>query len=127
MRKEYYERFDIVEATAMAKRGCSQLAIGRHFNIPNQRVSDLFKEYGVYFEKRLFPINDEFFDEIDCEEKAYLLGYLVADGCICVTPRKSGNNTYRISFNNSIDDKEAIDLMHKCICPDATIVLSKNL
>ena len=125
---EILSKFNLEEAISMARRGCSQLAIANHFGIKGaQRISDCFKYYGVHFEKRTFPINDTFFDNIDSEEKAYCLGYLVADGCVKHEKRKSGGFSYRIAFNNSIDDKEAIDLIHNLICPEAKIVLSKNL
>src|SRR5271155_4421936 len=31
--------------------------------------------------KRKYPVNDNFFEDIDTEEKAYYLGLLFADGC----------------------------------------------
>jgi len=79
--------------------------------IPKQRVSDLFKYFGIQFIRRTMPINDRFFDEIDTEEKAYILGFLIADGCIKEEKRKH-KVSHRIAFNNSIDDKEAIELIH---------------
>ena len=30
---------------------------------------------------RIYPLNESYFDVIDCEEKAYFLGFLYADGC----------------------------------------------
>lgn len=33
------------------------------------------------FAKRKFPVNDNFFEKIDTEEKAYILGFIYADGC----------------------------------------------
>lgn len=94
--------------------------------IPKQRVSDLFKSFGIKFIRRSFPINDTYFDEIDTEDKAYSLGFLIADGCIREESRKNGNISRRICFANSIDDKEAIELIHSRICPDAALSIDNQ-
>lgn len=93
--------------------------------IPKQRISELFKQFGITFVRRTMPINDKFFDTIDSEEKAYILGFLVADGCVREEKRKNGIS-YRIAFNNSIDDKEAIELIHSLICPKAKLLIKNS-
>ena len=65
----------------MMRKGYRQAEIGKVFGIEAQRVSDCFKYYNVHFDKRGMYINDTYFDVINTEEKAYLLGFLVADGC----------------------------------------------
>lgn len=32
--------------------------------------------------RRTYTLNENFFDKIDCEEKAYFLGFLYADGWV---------------------------------------------
>lgn len=54
---------------------------------------------------RKHSLDDRFFQEIDSEEKAYVLGFLTADGCISHT-----NNSYDISFTLSIQD---VDILEK--------------
>lgn len=123
--KECLEKFDIVIASDMMLHGKTQKEIGEYFGgISSQRVSELFKHFNVKFVRRKSFIDDKFFDEINTEEKAYILGYLVADGCIRHEVRKSGNISYRIAFNNSIDDKETIELIHSLICPNTAIKIS---
>lgn len=75
--------------------------------------------------KRKKCINDFYFDSIDTEKKAYILGFLIADGTI-MKIKRSKDYTYRISFSNSIDDKEAIDLIHSEICPESKISTYTN-
>lgn len=74
--------------------------------------------------------NEQFFDVIDSELKAYLLGYLVADGCITIEHRKEKPNhpIRRVQFQPSIDDLQVITLMRDSIAPDnkITTVLSKR-
>lgn len=58
-----------------------------------------------------FIVIENFFDEIDCELKAYMLGYFLADGYI--SEERPG--TYRFGLNCSIDDKETLELFSKFI------------
>ena len=67
-------------------------------------------------------INDTFFDEIDSEAKAYILGFFIADGCIRLEKDKKGEVTHsRLVFSNSIDDEEIITQIHTLICPENKI------
>lgn len=74
--------------------------------------------------------NKDFFKEIDSELKAYLLGYLVADGCITIEHRKNkpNNPIRRVQFQPSIDDYQVIKLMRDSIAPEnkLTVVKSKR-
>ena len=42
------------------------------YNVPTRSAEEAHRKY---------PINEDFFDKIDTEEKAYFLGFLYADGC----------------------------------------------
>jgi len=59
--------------------------IGKLYNVNNVRISRLITKYGIPKKsishiKRKYPLNENFFDVIDSEEKAYFLGFLYADG-----------------------------------------------
>lgn len=121
-KKECLERFDIEIACQMMREGKNQREIGSRFGISPQRVSDCFKYYNIKFDRRGLRINDYFFDNIDSELKAYLLGFLVADGC-CRLEKRNLHYTKRIAFNNTIDDKETIEALHSNICPDSSLLV----
>ena len=74
--------------------------------------------------------NQDFFEKIDSELKAYLLGYIVADGCITIEHRKEKPNSpiRRVQFQPSIEDLQVITLMRDVIAPNnkLTIVKSKR-
>lgn len=124
-KSKYLEMFNPDLAIKLMREGKNQKEIGEAMGgIPKQRVSDLFKKFNIKFERRTSPINDEYFDEIDSEDKAYLLGFLIADGCIRAEPRKSGTVTYRICFTNSVDDKDTMELLHNKICPKLAMSIS---
>lgn len=47
---------------------------------------------------RLHHCNEHYFDVIDAEEKAYWLGYIMADGCVTTsTSKRSGPNEFTIN------------------------------
>ena len=50
------------------------------------------------------------------------MGFLVADGC-CRLEKRRTNVAKRIAFNNTIDDKEAIEAMHNAICPQSSLLI----
>lgn len=74
--------------------------------------------------------NKDFFKKIDSELKAYVLGYLVADGCITIEHRKEkpNNPIRRVQFQPSVDDLQVITLIRDVIAPTnkLTIITSKR-
>lgn len=64
--------------------------------------------------RKKYSVNESFFDIIDTEEKAYWLGFIMADGCICTSNSSSPNNRLSIILNQKDKDhlikfKKAID------------------
>ena len=66
--------------------------------------------------------NENYFEEIDCDLKAYLLGFFLADGCI--TMNSGCKNSYKLSINISEKDKDLVKLYQETICPNNKIVIS---
>jgi LAGLIDADG-like domain len=101
-------------------------------NINKRRIYDLLKFYNIQLidKGRIIRKNDTFFDKIDNEIKAYLLGFLIADGCINIEEKKRNGVVYaynkRISFCNSIDDLSTIELIKENICPNNKLVYTNN-
>lgn len=77
-----------------------------------------------------YCVNDTFFDKIDTEEKAYLLGYFLADGCMYNEKVKKDDNgniisrSYRMGIGVAADDFETIKLAQNAICPNKPIEYS---
>ncbi len=62
--------------------------------------------------------NENFFEKIDSEIKAYLLGYFAADGCVLKT------NT--VSVTATVEDRYAIDLIKEFISPNSNLYYIHN-
>lgn len=76
----------IKEICIAYEAGATSTALGKQYNVDSETIRVWLKRSGVSMrqsrESLAAPIDDHFFDKIDTEQKAYWLGYLVADGCI---------------------------------------------
>lgn len=67
---------------------------------------------------RRHKVNEHFFDNIDTEEKAYWLGFLMADGCVY---HGSDKNSYRLQINLAASDIDCLERFNKALSSDYTI------
>ena len=90
----------------LVNEGKTVSEIAKLLNKNMSSVSSVVKRFNLTPKKAYEnTIKDDFFDVIDTEEKAYLLGFFIADGCINKsTSRCKG----RFSINQSEDDKEIV-------------------
>lgn len=99
----------IEEITALYAGGMSLTKIGKKLSIDRKALARLLKNNGVESRKgfsyaRRYNLNQHYFDIIDTEEKAYILGFIYADG----------NNlfrTNRVSIHLSKTDEEILKKM----------------
>ena len=59
-----------------------------------------------------YSFNENYFETIDSEEKAYWLGFLYADGCIV---NDNTNKQYKVVLTLNENDKEHVELFRKCL------------
>lgn len=67
-----YESGAGIEAVAK-EFGCSPASVRKYLRRASVKIRSL-RDYA-------YPVNEHFFDVIDSEEKAYVLGFMMADGC----------------------------------------------
>lgn len=84
--------------------------ISEKFKLTKRTMGNLFKEFNIdSHKKNKYTVDESFFDDIDCELKAYLLGYLFADGFV-------GSEKYNnIVFSQKEEDAESVELLKKSI------------
>lgn len=66
--------------------GLSQAKIGKMYNVGHYIIGKILRKCGVAarddsHKSRKYTINENYFDNIDTPNKAYLLGLLLSDGC----------------------------------------------
>jgi len=99
--KENFEKI-----TNLYNEGLSFTKIGLQFNVSRKTIAKFLKNDNAKikensFYNRKYNLNEKYFDVIDTEEKAYILGFIYADG----------NNLYknnRISIHLSKVDEEIL-------------------
>jgi len=107
------EILQLVSLWELGKYTCVDLS--RQFNISSVAIGGLLKRRGYKMKsqselQRKYEINENFFDTIDTQEKAYFLGFLYADGY---------NNTERNSVALSLkeSDKEILVTLNGLLQP----------
>lgn len=114
MRRSKIEHL-LPELSAKYHAGASITGLAREYLCRASLISRLFKARGVAIraisdQKRKYPLREDFLDKIDCEEKAYFLGIIYADGY---------NNTDRgsISLGLKESDRDVLDKLSGLIQP----------
>lgn len=89
----------------------SQTKIAEHLNCNSKTIAAWMKKFEIESVgsqgARKNKFNENFFETIDSEEKAYWLGFIYADGCIY---KGSDKKSYRLQINLKLDD---IDMLRK--------------
>lgn len=124
---KWIKNFDIEKILNLEKEGKNIKEISKILQIPNRRLGEMLKEFNIDLnsKKQIVNKNNNFFEKIDTEIKAYLLGYTLADGCVSIESKKKNGEIYsyskRIAYCVSIDDREVINLLQSNISPTSYI------
>lgn len=78
----------------------SSVDVGKKFNVGHKVIAKILEEKGIKriaAKKRKYKINENYFDVIDTPNKAYILGFLYADGC---------NNKSKGTISMSLEERD---------------------
>lgn len=95
------------------ENGLSYKEIQKKYNIPRGTWQYYVNKWNYIYDGRTFRCNDNYFDVIDNYKKAYILGFLYADGCITADGR------IQSSLNEK--DVEILEFIKNEICPTTNI------
>jgi hypothetical protein len=91
-------------------KGESSVKIAKDFNVTYQTILKIIKFYGKPIKRcgvyKKFNFDDNFFENIDTEEKAYFLGFILADGYV---------SKYGLVIALQPKDREILEKFVKCI------------
>ena len=65
-------------------KNMSTVKIGKKYGCSHKKIAKVLESYNIPrtgISRRKYRINENFFDKIDNQDKAYILGFLYADGC----------------------------------------------
>lgn len=98
------------EVCKLYKQGLSSYKIGNKLELERTTITRILKRNKIEIRKSndrfyTYQINDNFFEKIDNESKAYFLGLMVADGCV----RNNGS----VGINLQESDLHILELFKK--------------
>lgn len=126
-------KIDSIKLQMLIDQGLNGINIAKELQIPVKNLYYYVKKNKIKIQasRYLKKINHNFFEKIDTEHKAYFLGFILADGCIQIEPKKKNNVVYsyskRLCFCNSIDDFEILNRFRKEVCPEAILKRTSNI
>jgi len=87
--------------------GHSICNIGKLLNVHRVTVGNYIKKYKI--NKKALQFNENFFESIDSEDKAYWLGFIMADGCVSMT------HSPKVVIKLAAKDRSHLIKWHKAI------------
>jgi intein/homing endonuclease len=114
------EQIDKIQQSLLDNKNPTQ--VSKELSIPNSTVTYLIKKHKLRVIKRKnrLNINHNYFNLIDSSEKAYILGYFIADGCI------EYNKVKRIRFNSAMNDFEIIEFIRNQLSPETKMTITED-
>lgn len=104
----------------------SLLPISKKYNAHYTIISNILKSNNIKVERfrgggkhktRKYTLNENYFDTIDTEDKAYFLGLLYADGC---------NKNTRVTITLQEKDKNILDVFNKFLNHNKPLYIEKK-
>lgn len=101
------------EVSELINSGFAVSEISKKLNRPMNSVSSVIKALNLKVKKNLNEnkINYSYFDNIDSDDKAYFLGFIIADGSISSSKRSNG----RFSINIQEEDSYILESLKSYI------------
>lgn len=99
--KKQYNDEDFIELCEeySIKRNAKEISIRE--DIPLVTLYHYIKKLGYNKPRRLYEFNEKYFENINTKNKAYILGFLMADGCVCKSsPSKESPDRLIIQISN---------------------------
>lgn len=95
--------------------------IAKELNISSEAVSNVwFRNHLFGKDKRVYSLlNENYFEKIDSQDKAYFLGFIGADGCLYETKDKNKQNILRINIQKK--DIKILQLLKEYLKTDKPI------
>ncbi len=113
--KEWLER-------RYCKQRLSNSDIAQEAKCGYSTIGQWVRNHGLTRRRTTDSLNETYFSEIDNTEKAYWLGFLAADGCVCNKPGKR-----LLSVGLAPKDTQHLKLLRKAVGSDRQIYRSANV
>lgn len=117
MAKRMIDSSEYDKIVSLYNNGISTVKIGKMYNCSHKTIAKILDDYGITrstSKYRTYELDINYFDEIDNQDKAYILGFLYADGNVGLKKR-----TVTLSLQES--DMEILNKINSCIGSNAPL------
>lgn len=98
------------EAIELYKEIGNASEVARQLGVNHVSVCNWIRDAGLELEYKFYDVNHNFFSNIDTEDKAFCLGYILADGCI-----RQRSGSYILSMSVAKKDKDILEKVSKAM------------
>jgi hypothetical protein len=113
----------IEEVCTLYESGLSEEKVGKQVNLCRKTVRNILKNNNIKIrdnsEYRTYSLNEHYFDKIDTQNKAYILGFFYADGNVSV-------DKYNIQLGIQARDVEILEKMKEEFGSDCKLFLQER-
>ncbi len=95
--------------------------IAKYIGVTTKQINDFGYHNGLLRDIEHFQVNENYFEVIDNEHKAYWLGFLYADGCISESKRKDYVKSLTMELTLCSEDKSHLEKFNKDLESDYKI------
>jgi hypothetical protein len=100
--------------------------IAKQYDLSQPVIRNVVMNMGFVPQQRRSDLNENYFDVVDNENKAYWLGYLAADGCVRVRKQVDKNGNHKTHGNSihlklSTMDEEHLKKFRDEVCPNSVL------
>lgn len=114
-RKSQFNKEQQLDIIKLYNEGKSTVKLAEMFNSKASTIASMLKTNGIELRSnkinsRKFYCNENYFHEIDTEDKAYWLGFIYADGYITINNRRK-----QFGLALAIKDRSHIEKLNNCL------------
>lgn len=102
--KSKYKDEDFIDFCIEYEKNKNAKEISEREGIPLQTLYYYIRKLNYSQPKRIYKLDEEYFKNINSQNKAYILGFIMADGCICKSQQRKPQ-VDRLIINISLKDK----------------------
>lgn len=114
-KQEIISMYNIISAEKLSKR----------YGISGSYVSQIWMNAGLSGKQnRVYSIDENYFSVIDKPEKAYFLGFIGSDGCLC-HPETEKQDVIRICIR--YEDVKVLELFRSALKTDKPIIIDRDV
>lgn len=129
-RKKTYHHINKNEFVKLYQNGFSMREISSRYGCSENTVKSYLESQGCKRRERgdsnrKYPLNEQYFDKLDSDEKCYWLGFIAADGCI-MHYTMGKRSLYQMTLTQHVRDIEHLERFKKAIGSNQKLRMSKG-